>query len=410
MSSQPLRSALNHDAILDALEEGGFREDRPVPVGFLRRYTRLAAYLERRLTLLDAAPEDDDLSRDALREARQLASERPPSLRGAVRQTSTGTTLAIAGPREEVPPTFAEMAGAQAAEARALGERDLSGCPRWAWPDLANLVGPMLPGDLWVVGALTGNGKTAIMLSQMQFLAEHKMSTLYLPLELDPAHLRRLWAAWHLGLEWSHVARNEWDRLPEGSQDALAETLHELAANPYVHFPEDRRPTLARVSQWVDRAVSEAGARVVIVDHFHRLDFGPAGANYRVQVTDTARALKDLARQHQVAILIAAQLNTDASPLDRHSPPLLRRLKESSGISEESDGVLMLSRQLNRTVGPSDVHLLNQGQANIRDMETPNVMVVTCRKHRLDDRARDARVRLYVRNGHVESYASWGAP
>lgn len=326
------------------------------------------------------------------------------------RQTSTGTTLTIApqpAPGSNDEPSLEEMARQQVAAAVALGERDLSGAPRWAWPDLAKLTGAMLPGDLWVVGALTGNGKTSFLMSEMQFLADQAMTTLYLPLELDPTQLRRRWAAWHLGLEWVHVARNEWDQLGEGAEDALAEHMHELARRPHVHFPADRRPTIGRLAEWIKRSVGEADAKVVIVDHFHRLDFGTTGANYRVQVTDAVRAIKDLAREHGVAVLVAAQLNQDAHDIDRYCPPILRRLKESAGIGEEADVVLMLSRKLTIELDAKAMSAIHQGITNVRDVEEPNVMLVTCRKHRLDDNARDRSVKLYVRGGRVESCYPW---
>lgn len=325
------------------------------------------------------------------------------------RLTSTGTTLAIAQepapPLEE--PSLAEMARQQVEAAVALGQRDLSDAPTWAWPDLARMVGAMLPGDLWVVGALTGNGKTSFLMSEMQHLADQRRATLYLPLELDPTQLRRRWAAWHLGLEWVHVARNEWDQLGEGAQEALTEQMRELAQQPYVHFPADRRPTMGRLAQWIRRSVEEADAKVVFVDHFHRLDFGTVGTNYRVQVTDAVRTLKDLAREHGVAVLVAAQLNQDAHAIDRYCPPVLRRLKESAGIGEEADVVLMLSRKLKVEVEPKDLSVIHQGLKSERDFEEPNVMVVTCRKHRLDDGARDRSIRLFVRGGRVESYLPW---
>lgn len=330
--------------------------------------------------------------------------------RRPARQTSTGHTLTIAEeapPAESQEPSLAALAHQQVEAAVALGQRDLSGAPRWSWPDLARLVGPMLPGDLWVVGALTGNGKTSFLMSEMQFLADQAMTTLYLPLELDPTQLRRRWAAWHLGLEWVHVARNEWGQLGEGAEEALTERMRELARDPHVHFPEDRRPTMGRLAQWIRRSVAEADAKVIIVDHFHRLDFGDAGTNYRIQVTEAVRALKDLAREHGVAVLVAAQLNQDGHVMDRYCPPVLRRLKESAGIGEEADVVLMLSRALKVEVDTKDLATIHQGLKSERDFEAPNVMTVTCRKHRLDDGARDRAVRLFVRGGRVESYYPW---
>src|SRR4051812_32657366 len=64
-------------------------------------------------------------------------------------------------------PSPEDLAETQIEGARALLTRDLTRAPRWAWPDLDHVLGPMLPGDLVVVGALMGNGKSTLLMSQM---------------------------------------------------------------------------------------------------------------------------------------------------------------------------------------------------------------------------------------------------
>jgi hypothetical protein len=324
------------------------------------------------------------------------------------RHTETGQTLRIAEDEEESPPSFAAIAEAQAAAAVERGRADLSDAPRWAFTDLHAMVGEMLPGDFWVVGSLMGNGKTALLLSQMDAFAEARTPLEYLPLELEPKDLRRRWAAWKLGLDPVAVARNHWHKLPEGAQQQHEEMIARQAACPFVHFPPERSVTLGRLAYWVEAAVNEYGAKIVMIDHFHRLDFGPASSNFRVQVTETVRRLKDLAVLHNIVILASAQLNqAEDSPLDRYHPPRLRRLKESAGIGEEADVVLMLSRRLRSVPDRADVELIRSGHRSERDFADPGVMQVTCRKHRLDDAvAGDRTVRLLVEQGRVLDYPS----
>lgn len=323
------------------------------------------------------------------------------------RQTSTGTTLRAEPPTpaEEAPPSLAALAFAQAEAAVAAGRIDHSHAPRWAWTDLDALLGPMLPGDLIIVGALTGNGKTAYLTSQAQAWADEGRTVLYVPLELDPQLVRRQWAAWRCGFEWSTVARNEWDKLPEGARERHEDAIAEQIANGRIHLPPDRRITLPGLAAWVARAVDEVGANVVVVDHFHRMDFGGPSANYRVQVTESARGLKDLGRTHGIPIVAAAQLNQDPHPLDRYYPPVLKRLKESAGLSEEADDVVMLSRRLKHEVDAEVLARIKSGHAEVRDYEERNIMLVTCRKKRLDDNARDRSARLAVTAGRVENLA-----
>lgn len=298
-------------------------------------------------------------------------------------------------------PTPVDLAYEQTEAAIARGRQDLSHAPRWAWSTLHTLVGQMLPGDFWVVGGLYGNGKTSFLFSQLDAFAKASVPVLYLPLEVEPKTARRRWAAWELGLEWVHVARNEWLRLPPNSQEKHEQMMIRQAANGLVQFPPGRRLTVELVGKWMRWGVREFGAKVVFIDHFHRLNFGRGEQQYRIAVTEAARDIKDLAEAHELVVIAASQLNQhEADPLDRYFPPTLRRLKESSGLAEEPDSVLMLSRRLRGAVSKEDMQLIKMGHKSDRDFAEPRTMAVTCRKHRLDDAvAGDRTVLLSVESG-----------
>lgn len=350
-----------------------------------------------------------------------LAKARPPLDRGEVRAiveslgrreaakpsrvTPTGTVLQVAEADTEATPTPDALAREQIASAIEKGRRDASGDPRWAFYDLDRLVGAMSPGEFWVVGALPSNGKTALMFSQMAAFADEGTPVLYLPLELDPDELRRRWAAWYLGYDVELVAKNQWGQLPSDAQ-RRHEAEMERQANSLVQIPGDRRVSITGLAKWMRWGGESFGARIVVVDHFHRMDFGGVGSNYRMQVTEAVRAMKDLAREHRMVVVATAQLNGNEDPLDRYHPPHLRRLKESSAIGEEADVVLMLSRRLATPLSREDMALVRTGVKSERDFADPGVMLVTCRKHRLGDaRAGDRAVRLLVREGKVMNLA-----
>lgn len=308
-------------------------------------------------------------------------------------------------------PSPEALAEAQIEGARELLTRDLSKAPRWAWSDLDFVLGPMLPGDLVVVGALMGNGKSTLLMSQMDALAANKMPTLYVPLEIDPQVCRLRWAAWKLGLDVRHVIRQDWRSLPEGSQEAVDGVLDEQHANPFIHFATPKRMTWDAVVRWCTWAKERTNARIVMVDHFHRLEFGGDAHNHRVNVTEMARKFKDLGRELDLVMLCAAQLNRASDPVDQFIPPSLARLKESAGIGEEADVCVMLSRRLKNDLPKQWAQDLRLGRISERDIMEPATMAVTCRKHRLDDSALNKSVLLTVDNGKLRSRApSWRQP
>jgi replicative DNA helicase len=281
--------------------------------------------------------------------------------------------------------------------------RNTGGAPRWPWTDLNELTGPMLPGELHVVGALRGNGKSALLMSLLDAFGDIQTPTLYLPLEIDPEQCRRRWAAWKLGLDVRAVIRGEWAAVGgQQAQNAVAAILEEQQARyPHINFAPPKRITLPKLVNWCRWAQREYDARVVMIDHLHRMDTGGDGGNHRLAITDVVRQLKDLARELGLVLIAAAQLNRSSDPLDAFTPPVLSRLKETAAIEEEADVVLMLSRRLRRDLPDDFREQLRMGRITERELADHGTMVVTCRKHRLDDDAFNGRVILRVENGRV---------
>jgi replicative DNA helicase len=237
-------------------------------------------------------------------------------------------------------------------------------------------------------------------MSQMEAFAEAGQPTLYFPLEIDPEVCRLHWAAWRLAINRAAVVRQEWDLLGRGAERAVHDVLAEQENSPMIHFATPKRVTLKTLKEWCTWARREFDARVVMLDHLHRMEV-EAGSNHRVAVTDAIRGIKDMGRELGLVIVAAAQLNRSSDPIDPYTAPVLSRLKETAAIEEEADVVLMLSRKLRRDLPDGWQNDLKLGRISERELADGNVMVVTCRKHRLDDDARDARVLLAIENGRV---------
>lgn len=298
-------------------------------------------------------------------------------------------------------PTPAELARQQVADAIARGEMDLTGTPRFWWSSLNMLVGPMLPGYFVTVGALQGNGKSAFLMSHMDASAENRIASLYIPLEVDAHECRTQWACWKLGYSYLQFKRQEWGFLPPNAREEVNTVLREQVANPYVHFAPDRRITLTRLEQWIRWAKSQLGVRQIILDHFHRMDHGDQQQNMRLNVGEAARRLRDIARELEIVVLAAVQLNRSSESLDAYRPPLASRVRESSGLQDEPNVTLMLSRCMDPSATAADLAEVRAGTREEWRVGLPDVMEVTCRKHRDDGSALDRRVRLAVQNGRI---------
>ncbi len=323
----------------------------------------------------------------------------------AKRVTSTGVPLVAVGdepPPQEVPErAFVDIAADQTREARALLNTSTENAPRWCWPALDRLSGMLLPGEFHVVAAISGNGKTAFLMSQMDAFARRGTPVLYVPLETDPHTCRLRWAAWLSDLDPVHVLRREWGRLPAGAKEMIDEQLDELERQPFVHFLDDRRIDLPTLADRMRRASGDFGCEVVMIDHLHRMSVGDHAEVLRVHVSEMVRTIQDLGRELNLVVLAAAQLNRLNDQMDQYQAPSYARLKETGAIFEEAWTVHMLSRVMRPDLTSDDLQAVKRGLADLDTLADPGVMRVTNRKDRIAGAALNKSVRLHVNRGRV---------
>jgi replicative DNA helicase len=87
----------------------------------------------------------------------------------------------------------------------------------------------------------------------------------------------------------------------------------------------------------------QGGLDGLIIDHINILDKKDLGANIREQTTNICMEFKNMAKEFNIPVIILSHLNRacDARPDKR---PMLSNVKESSGIEENADVVMMLYR------------------------------------------------------------------
>lgn len=321
----------------------------------------------------------------------------------AKRTTSTGVPLVMVHeePETDTRVDFSAVAATQTDEANTMLDTNTDTAARWSWPALDRLSGMLLPGEVHVIGALSGNGKTAFLMSQMDAFRQRGVPVLYVPLETDPHICRVRWAAWGAGLDPVHVLRREWGQLPTGAKDAIRAALAELGTQDLVHFVPERRIDMPRLRRWMEQASGEYGCEVVMIDHVHRMAIGNADT-VRVDLSETVRTLQDWARALNLVVILAAQLNRNAHDLfDRYSAPSVDRLKETGAINEEAWTVHMLSRVMRRDVTAEDMADAKRNRIDLATLADPGVMRVTNRKDRIAGAALDRSVLLHVQRGRV---------
>jgi len=308
-------------------------------------------------------------------------------------------------------PTPLTEATSQVAAARDILNADYTGTPRPPWGGVVGLTGPGLPGELWVIGARTGCGKTTFLLNWFQHLVVSRVPVLYLGTECPAADLRRRWAAWVLGYSTAAVLENDWARLPPDAKERIDRALQEQQDEYHDVALFGDAPDLDP-QQLVEhlKIGRRRRVQVVILDHIHRVRLGGDSRDQTYLLSQATRFLKQWAVKTGVLILVGAQLNrAERVPLADLAPPPLSSLKQSGTLEEESDVVLLLHRTRRPDATPEELHAVMRNERPISDIIAPRTMCVRIGKHRRRGEQVDHVAFLHVdeRGGLTDRAPQW---
>ncbi|HEV8448559.1 MAG TPA: DnaB-like helicase C-terminal domain-containing protein [Gemmatimonadaceae bacterium] len=322
----------------------------------------------------------------------------------------TGPVLSLDDERERR--ARAEMPDAdmlveeQLSAATARIHEDSTSYPKYPWRDLASLAGPMCPGDLILVAARTGGGKSLFLQNLFDSLIRSNLRGLYIGLEQGPEVLRVKWACMAMDVPPKVVLAAGDIRGTPVWHDAMGKVQRHIAwqRDPWVreraHFATTRRINAAGLKRWTDWGV-DLGCQFVVVDHVDRIAHGD-GKNSFHEMSETVRLAKELAVQNHIVMLVASQMGRPADAAEQFMPPSLHALRGGGTKEEESDTVLGVYRPLKPSVSDKQLKLVRQGLALRDTVVEPNTMAVMVLKHRLEGPVAGQVAKLFVRHQRVQ--------
>lgn len=240
------------------------------------------------------------------------------------------------------------------------------------------VIGGWRRGVFYVLAARPSVGKSAFALGA---LLSTDRPSLLISLEMTAAELADRALAWR--------AEIPLDRITAGEVGADRKADHRLARDPIdpgevarlfdagdrpTPVLIDERPahTPASIASTARRAVARHGVEVVVVDYLQLVKHDRAESQ-NLAVGRTAKALKYLARELNVAVVCLAQMNREIEnrPKDQQKPRL-SDLRDSGETEQDADVVLFLSpgeTNLNTNVQDVTLSVAKQRNGPRRDVE-----------------------------------------
>jgi replicative DNA helicase len=279
--------------------------------------------------------------------------------------------------------------------------------PRFEPSALHDLVRFPIPGQLWVVAAPTGIGKTTFLLSTIDGFLEQGVKVAMLGLEQEPDELRIAFACLRAGVPRAVAIENSWSEHERGAdwfgrvQDHLLLQGEAPLASTLKLLPQRYINT-----EVLSEAVAEAmdwGAEILVVDHIHHIQTGGSFNEYKTLV----QQCKKLAEDANLVALVAAQVGRRGSfghALQRYMPPHLRDIEGGDILSQNANVVIGLYRPL---IDPDTddkrraIRAAELGRADPSSVLRPWTMGVNVMKHRTRGEQEGKRVMLRLQDGRL---------
>jgi replicative DNA helicase len=312
--------------------------DRAPPVSKAREYAELLAGLSLRRRLIELASEaleaahDTDLTAfEALSRARVAMEE---AERSSAPEDATFSNAQTAGV------DLVDRIATDVMEGKVKGVRCGLSC-------IDKRLGGLMPGSVVILAGRPGMGKTALLGNVIYGAARLNPNRLFaafsLEMDADQLHERafsRLTAERDVAVPYSDIAKR---RLSAQDLQALSSVKGMLPANLWLR---DRAGVSVEDVARAVWAIKRRGDLAAIGIDYLQLMRRPAlaGRNEASAIAEMTGALKTLAREARITVILLSQLNRSVESRDDKRPQL-SDLRESGSIEQDADAVLFPFRE-----------------------------------------------------------------
>lgn len=205
------------------------------------------------------------------------------------------------------------------------------------WKSLDTLTGGWRKGELIVVGARPSMGKSAFALALSRRAAGAGNSTLFVSVEMSMDMTTQRLLSLETAIDLRRISNSaltsdEIHRLRGARADLYDIPLFISAKNPM---------TISDVRSVVVRMHAKHGLDMVVIDYLQMIE--TKGVNRVNEIGAISRALKGLAREMNVPVMVLSSLNRKSDTRD-DKRPVMSDLRESGDIESDADIALFLYR------------------------------------------------------------------
>lgn len=187
----------------------------------------------------------------------------------------------------------------------------------------------------YVLGALKKTGKSRFMMHLACKMSDAGYGVLINSLEMNPVQLNACVLSHYSGVDNSRIGQ----RMPKEQQMAIGNALVKMRD---LNFTFSREYGIQDLWQRIEYLKTKRKIDVVFVDYLQKMrDERYKGDRVR-EVENISQGLANMSRELDVGIIALCQLSGAAERLENDQIPDMSYLKESQGIAENSDCIMIM--------------------------------------------------------------------
>lgn len=196
--------------------------------------------------------------------------------------------------------------------------------------------GGMKPGQIHVVAARPGKGKTTIALNVAGRVAREGHGVGFFSLEMGDTELVEKLIACAAAVDFE---RAEEKILSADEQKRFDEATESVAKWPLL-INDETNMTPSRMKAIARNWKRKHDIKLIVLDYLQLMKGDDKSERRESQVADISRNMKCMAKELRVPIMVLAQLNRECEKDNRR--PILSDLRESGAIEQDADSVTFL--------------------------------------------------------------------
>lgn len=201
-------------------------------------------------------------------------------------------------------------------------------------PAMDEITGGLYPGEMTVIGARPGTGKTALSLQIAEHAASQGHRAVFVSREMSDVQIgERILARHGINMGRSRTGNlraDDWGK----AEKVLADSAY---SNILI---DNRSTTVAKIRTSCRRWAAKGGLDLVCIDYLQLIHSDNNGTR-NDQVAAISWACKELAVELNVPVLLLSQLNRELKNRD-NGEPQLTDLRDSGAVEQDADNVWLL--------------------------------------------------------------------